>query len=177
MLHTEVLAPLASQVELGSTMLEIGPGPGAATDWLRHRVNAITLLEIEDAAAGALSSRFEGANVEVRQGDATAMPFEDACFDSVGAFTMLHHVPTVAMQDAMLREVLRVLRPGGPFIGSDSLPSNDLHLFHEGDTYNPVDPASFLVRLQTLGFEKITIAVDYGLRFIAHKPDPSSARE
>jgi hypothetical protein len=55
-------------------------------------------------------------------------------------------------------------------IGSDSLASNDLHHFHEGDTYNPVDPASLVGRLQTLGFENITIMVDWGLKFVAHRP-------
>jgi SAM-dependent methyltransferase len=83
---------------------------------------------------------------------------------------MLHHVPTLALQDKILAEVFRVLRPGGVLIGSDSLASNDLHHFHEGDTYNPVEPAGLLARLQTLGFEKITIVVDGILKFVAHKP-------
>ena len=63
-----------------------------------------------------------------------------------------------------------MLRPGGVLIGSDSLASNDLHAFHAGDTYNPVEPAAFLTRLQTLGFGKITIGVDQVLTFMAHKP-------
>ena len=83
---------------------------------------------------------------------------------------MLHHVPTVAQQNKILAEALRVLRPGGVLIGSDSLASNDLHHFHEGDTYNPVDPASLLGRLQALGFEKLTIMVDESLMFVAHRP-------
>ncbi len=40
----------------------------------------------------------------------------------------------------------------------------------EGDTYNPVEPASLLVRLQTIGYRKLTISVDGALMFIAHKP-------
>jgi hypothetical protein len=63
-----------------------------------------------------------------------------------------------------------VLRPGGALFGSDSLASDDLHRFHEGDTYNPIEPASLLVRLQALGFARITIMVDDDLRFVAHKP-------
>jgi hypothetical protein len=63
-----------------------------------------------------------------------------------------------------------VLRPGGVLIGSDSLASNDLHHFHADDTYNPVDPAGLLGRLQTLGFEKLTIIVDGVLMFVAHRP-------
>jgi SAM-dependent methyltransferase len=87
---------------------------------------------------------------------------------------MLHHVPTAAQQNAILAEVLRVLRPGGVLIGSDSLASNDLHHFHVGDTYNPVEPAAFLTRLQTLGFGPITITVDDRLTFTARKPGGGS---
>jgi hypothetical protein len=47
--------------------------------------------------------------------------------------------------------------------------SNDLHHFHADDTYNPVEPAALLTRLQTLGFAKVTIIVDWSLKFIARK--------
>jgi SAM-dependent methyltransferase len=96
-------------------------------------------------------------------------------FDSVGSFTMLHHVPTLALQNKILAEAFRVLRPGGVLVCSDSLASNDLHHFHEGDTYNPVEPTSVLGRLQTLGFEKITVIVDESLKFVAHKPARAQA--
>ena len=62
---------------------------------------------------------------------------------------MLHHVPTTALQNKILAEAFRVLRPGGVLIASDSLASSGLHGFHEGDTYNPVEPASVISRLQT----------------------------
>jgi hypothetical protein len=65
-----------------------------------------------------------------------------------------------------------VLRPGGVFLGSDSLASDGLHQFHEGDTYNPVEPAAFLTRLQTIGFGTITLIVGYHLIFIARKEVP-----
>ena len=100
----------------------------------------------------------------------TTAAWPDESFDSVGSFTMLHHVPTLAMQNKILAEAFRVLRPGGVLICSDSLASNDLHHFHEGDTYNPVEPTSVLARLQTLGFENVTVVVDGMLKFIAHKP-------
>jgi SAM-dependent methyltransferase len=87
---------------------------------------------------------------------------------------MLHHVPTVAGQQLLLYEAFRVLKPGGVFLGSDSVASNDLHHFHSGDDYNPVVPASFLTRLQVAGFTQLTIVVDGDLRFVARKPDPAS---
>ena len=106
-------------------------------------------------------------------GDATALGFPDASFDTVVTFTMLHHVPTRALQDKVLAEAFRVLRPGGAFLGSDSLPSDGLHHFHEGDTYNPVEPAAFLTRLQTIGFTAITLQVAHNLIFTARKENPS----
>ena len=63
-----------------------------------------------------------------------------------------------------------MLKPGGVFIASDSLASNDLHHFHVDDTYNPIEPAAALVRLQVVGFDKITVIVDDVLKFIARKP-------
>jgi ubiquinone/menaquinone biosynthesis C-methylase UbiE len=169
-LHEEVLPAVTHGVDLGDDLLEIGPGPGASTEWLRHRVKRLVALEIEPEAAAALGQRFAGTNVEAVTGDATALPYPDESFDTVGMFTMLHHVPTRAMQDAILAGALRVLRPGGTLIGSDSLASDRLHQHHEGDTYNPVEPAAFLTRLQTVGFGEITLTVSDRLLFRARKP-------
>jgi ubiquinone/menaquinone biosynthesis C-methylase UbiE len=102
-------------------------------------------------------------------GDAAALEYPDASFDTVVTFTMLHHVPTRALQDRVLAEAFRVLRPGGVFLGSDSLASDGLHGFHEGDTYNPVEPSAFLTRLQTAGFAAITLHVAHNLIFTARK--------
>ncbi len=173
-LQDDTLPWLVAGVDLGREMLEVGPGPGAATDWLRHRVVRLVAVEADRPTAESLAERFAGSNVEVVPGDATELRFPDGSFDSAGCFTMLHHVPTAAAQNRLLAEVLRVLRPGGVLIGSDSLATDALHRFHEGDTYNPVEPAAFLVRMQTLGFEDITVRVADRLRFIAHKPAGAS---
>jgi ubiquinone/menaquinone biosynthesis C-methylase UbiE len=168
-IQNELLPSLVPAAGLGEEMLEIGPGPGAATDWLRHKVRRLVALEVDRQAAGQLAARYAGSNVEVIAGDAAAMVFADGSFDAVGTFTMLHHVPTPALQDRVLAEAFRVLRPGGTLIGSDSLASNELHHFHVADTYNPIEPATLLTRLQTLGFLKITIVVDGVLKFLARK--------
>ena len=172
-IQDEVLPQATAGVELGDDLLELGPGPGAATDWLRHRVGRLVAVEQEDEAAARLAARYAGTNVEVVSGDAAALSYPDASFDTVVACTMLHHVPTRARQDKVLAEAFRVLRPGGAFLGSDSLPSDDLHRFHEGDTYNPVEPAAFLTRLQTTGFTAITLRVARNLIFTARKESPS----
>ena len=136
--------------------------------------------KVDDAHAGvdgprrSLDERLEAARgARDAAGDevgAAALEFGDASFDTVVSCTMLHHVPTTAQQNRVLAEAFRVLRPGGVFLGSDSLPSDGLHQFHEGDTYNPVEPAAFLTRLQTVGFGAITLHVSYNLVFTARKP-------
>jgi ubiquinone/menaquinone biosynthesis C-methylase UbiE len=169
-IQTDILPTLTSDVDLGDQMLEIGPGPGAATEWLRGRVGRLTAIEVDEAASALLAARYAGTNVEVVTGSAAELPCPDASYDSVGCFTMLHHVPTLALQNKILAEACRVLRPGGVLIGSDSLASNDLHHFHADDSYNPIDPASLIGRLQTVGFAAITVAVGDVLTFTASKP-------
>lgn len=172
-LQRDVLSSLAAQVDLGAHMLEIGPGPGAATDWLRHKVSRLTVLEVDPEAAAKLTARYAGTNVDVVVGDATRSGYPDGAFDSIGSFTMLHHVPTAALQNKILAEAYRMLKPGGVLIASDSLASNGLHHFHVDDTYNPIEPSTALVRLQVVGFDKVTVIVDDVLKFIARKPAES----
>lgn len=176
-LQTEVLPRVTRDVDLGTDMLEIGPGPGAATEWLRHKVSRLTAVEIDETAADLLAKRYADTNVSIVVGSGTELQYPDDVFDSVGTFTMLHHVPTLAKQNKILSEAFRVLRPGGVLVCSDSLASTGLHDFHVDDTYNPVEPASLIGRLQTIGFDKITVIVDEGLRFTAGKPSPQQAAD
>jgi SAM-dependent methyltransferase len=168
----EVLPAAVGDADLGSDLIEVGPGPGASTEWLRHRVDRVVAVEVEPEAADRLAARFADTNVRVLTADATGLPIDPDSFDAAASFTMLHHLATAALQNRLLAELLRVLRPGGVLVGSDSLASDELHQFHEGDTYNPVDPAGLLVRLQTLGYERITLTVDYALTFRAYRPGP-----
>src|SRR5499427_5827282 len=89
-MESEVLEPVTAGLDLGNEMLEIGPGPGAATRWLRHRVKRLVALELDPDAAGRLADELAGTNVTVELGDSTRSPFSDGSFDSVGCFTMLH---------------------------------------------------------------------------------------
>lgn len=169
-LHSDVLPSVVQGVELGAELIEIGPGPGAATDWLRSRVERVVAVEVDPEAADALAARLHGSNVEVVRGDVTSLGFAEGSFDTVASFTMLHHLETRAHQVRALSEALRVLRPGGVLIGADSLHSSQLHHFHVDDTYNPIEPATLLTILQVLGYEAITVAVTDYVKFVARKP-------
>ena len=141
-LESEVLAPVAAGVELGEEMLELGPGPGAATRWLRHRVQRLVALEVDAAAAARLANELAGTNVTVEVGDCARIPFPDASFDSVASFTMLHHLPTQGLQFATLCEAFRVLRPGGVLLGADSLASKGAPRVPRGRHLQPNRPGT-----------------------------------
>ena len=158
-------------VDLGPNILEVGPGPGVTTDYLRTRVQRMTAIELDPHLGQSLRARLQGGNVEVVTGDATAMPFPDAEFSGAVSFTMLHHVPSAKLQDQLLREVHRVLKPGGIFAGSDSLQRLFLRVIHIGDTLVPVIPETFGKRLEAAGFQVLGIEKDSrAFRFRAQRP-------
>jgi len=138
-------------------VLEIGPGPGITTDLLRKRTQRLTALEVDAAATAALHKRLNGTGVRVVHGDGAAMPFADGSFSGVVSLTMLHHVPAAALQDRLLAEAWRVLRPGGVFAGFDGVGSVLFRLIHLGDTYTPVNPDSFGRRLEAAGFANVAV--------------------
>ncbi|MGZ4438646.1 MAG: class I SAM-dependent methyltransferase [Nocardioides sp.] len=52
----------------------------------------------------------DGADADVKQGDALSLPFADGEFDRVVAAEVLEHIPA---DEAAIAELVRVLRPGG----------------------------------------------------------------
>lgn len=98
-------------IDLGSQSLEIGPGYGATTDVLCTRAEHLTCVEIDERLAEGLRRRQQKQNVRVVCQDATMMDFAAETFDSAVCFTMLHHVPSACLQNHLLKQVARVLRP------------------------------------------------------------------
>jgi ubiquinone/menaquinone biosynthesis C-methylase UbiE len=100
-------------------VLEIGPGTGyyalEAAEWIGRDGR----LEIFDLQQEMLDHTMRRArergldNVAATQGDATRLPFDDASFDAAYLVTVLGEIPD---QDAALRELRRVLRPGGRLV-------------------------------------------------------------
>jgi ubiquinone/menaquinone biosynthesis C-methylase UbiE len=169
-LEQKVMPWVLSGVQLGEEVLEVGPGPGLTTDLLRPRIARMTALEIDPALADSLAARLGDSNVTVIRGDATAMPFEDARFSGAVSFTMLHHVPSPDLQNRLLREVRRVLRPGGMFAGVDSRQSLGMRLLHIHDTLVPVNPDTFGARLEAARFQDVFIETnDQAFRFHARR--------
>jgi ubiquinone/menaquinone biosynthesis C-methylase UbiE len=113
-----VVRSLAAET-LGRDVLEIGSGSGAIAEQLAREHPGITMTatDLDPIMVSAATNRLRGTpNTTVRTADATSLPFPDDSFDSVVSCLMLHHVID---WEAALREVSRVLRPGGVFVGYD----------------------------------------------------------
>ena len=97
----------------GARVVEIGCGRGVGTQLLLERLGAVhvTALDLDPAMlirARRRLARF-GPRVDLRPGDAAALPMGDASVDVVVDFAVIHHIP--AWRDAVA-EAVRVLRPG-----------------------------------------------------------------
>jgi len=100
-------------------VLDAGCGAGhTALAFAPHcaQVVAYDLTETMLAQVERLASERGLNNVETRQGDVEALPFEDASFDLVVTRYSAHHWPNPA---AALREFRRVVKPGGRVLVSD----------------------------------------------------------
>jgi SAM-dependent methyltransferase len=143
-------------VDLGNNVLEIGPGYGANIRVLIDKAPHYTAVEIDQPMADRLKRTY-GDRARIIHGDGTDTGLPAGEFSSVVCFTMLHHVPTPALQDQLFAEVFRVLRPGGVFAGSDSETSTLFRLLHFRDTCNPVDSQTLPDRLRAAGFHDVHV--------------------
>lgn len=107
----------------GRRVLEVGCGAAQCTRWLRENgaaeVVGVDLSAAQLRHARALDAR-RRTRVPVLQADAGALPFGDASFDL--ACSAYGALPFVGDAVAVMREVARVLRPGGRWVFSVSHP-------------------------------------------------------
>lgn len=107
-------------VRRGSRLLDLGSGTGRhAFEGFRrgaHVVCADLLHDDLKKAAATLTAMAEAGQAPARstfavvRTDAVSLPFSDASFDHVIASEVLEHI---AADEVALREIARVLRPGG----------------------------------------------------------------
>jgi SAM-dependent methyltransferase len=96
----------------GEAILDIGCGSGALDRMLAERLgeaNPITATDVNPFLLREAAVLAEGTAITFRQANAEVLPFRDASFDCAFSVTVLEECDA----DAALREIHRVLRPGG----------------------------------------------------------------
>ena len=170
MLESDLLPWVSSVADLGPDVLEVGPGPGLTTDLLRARASRVTAVEVDPELAAQLARRLDGTNVDVVHGDAACTGFPDGRFSAVACFYVLHHIDSADVQDQVLAELLRVLRPGGTLVGADGFDDEGTRQAHTDDVFVPLDPGGLAERLGVIGFRDVQVEYgEYDFRFCARK--------
>ncbi|MFT7221309.1 MAG: SAM-dependent methyltransferase [Candidatus Azotimanducaceae bacterium] len=104
---------LLDQIESG-TVLDVGAGDGYLSAQLAKRCEQVIALEYESAGAALAKSMLSGSsNVAVLRGDTFQLPLADACLDQVVMADVIEHLENAAWA---VKEVARVLKPGGRFL-------------------------------------------------------------
>jgi ubiquinone/menaquinone biosynthesis C-methylase UbiE len=97
-------------------LLEVGPGTGYYALPVAERAGTLEIFDLQQEMLDHTMRRASEAglsNLAPTQGDATALAYEDGTFDGAYLITVLGEIPD---QDAALRELARVLRPGGRLV-------------------------------------------------------------
>ncbi|MFZ2099160.1 MAG: methyltransferase domain-containing protein [Oricola sp.] len=147
----------------GKAVLDIGCGAGGIDIALvaNHRAGYVTGIDVEDTVIEHARMRIAEAGLSDRIGLVKVapgpLPFPPNTFDIVFSKDSIVHIPD---KHALMREVFRVLRPGGWFVASDWLIGHDgepseamkLYIAAEGLDFGMASPNRYLDALHKAGF-------------------------
>lgn len=124
------VAPFCAAQEIdptGMTCLEIGCGAGRETVFLARQFANVIALDVSDAMIEQARQHVTADNVRFVRGSGVNLDVvENVSVDFVYSFIVFQHIPDPEIQYAYLRDVARVLKPGGWFM---------IHLYGDEDGY------------------------------------------
>jgi 2-polyprenyl-3-methyl-5-hydroxy-6-metoxy-1,4-benzoquinol methylase len=101
---------LACKSVAGKVVLDIASGEGYGSAMLAKTAHKVTGVDISQEAITHAQEKYQAENLSFRLGSCSAIPLEDSSVDVVVSFETIEHHDE---HDAMMREIKRVLRPGG----------------------------------------------------------------
>ncbi|MBX7067408.1 MAG: methyltransferase domain-containing protein [Parachlamydiales bacterium] len=126
-LKPKMTLAMIDDLQLRSTdkILDIGCGRGlllieAAKRLQKGEAHGIDLWQKKDQSGNAMdqtlrNAKSEGVDIHIQTADMRRLPFPDAYFDAAMTSLAIHNIPTEEGRTQALREMLRVLKPGGKF--------------------------------------------------------------
>jgi SAM-dependent methyltransferase len=140
-------------------VMDLGCGAGDSVDLFRSLNPDVRWVGVDIEESPEVAGRTRGG-AEFVTFDGRHLPFDDARFDLVYCKQVLEHVQC---PNELLREVARVLQPGGWFAGSTS----QLEAFHSRSIFNWT-PYGFTVAAEDAGLEVVELRpVIDGLTLVA----------
>ena len=145
----------ALELQPGAEVLEVGFGGGVGLDLLlRHAPDArVTGVERAADMIGLARQRFadvlRAGRLELVAGSVENLPLADARFDAVCAANCVYFWPDL---DAGLRELARVLRPGGALVLGINAPEVLIDAGFAAQGLNTLGPDELAARMRTTGF-------------------------
>jgi ubiquinone/menaquinone biosynthesis C-methylase UbiE len=114
---------LAQALPLGVKVLEVGTGKGRFLIRLARHAGTITTVDIaaEEQRCARLNARYEGLEWKTRfvVRDAARLPWPPGSFDAAVTMNAMHHISRFKR---VLKEMLRVVKPGGKIVLADFSP-------------------------------------------------------
>jgi len=144
----------------GLRVLDIGCGTGTLAVLIKRLYPGVSVVGLDPDPKALARARqkadHEHLDVQFDRGFSDQLPYAQASFDRVFSSLMYHHLPHDEKKGA-LREVRRVLRPGGSFHMMDFAGPHDhhglfAHLFHAGQRLSDNNESAILELLHNSGF-------------------------
>ncbi len=128
-------------ISAGSSVLDVGCGTGR---WVRrYREIGLHPTGMDSTPAMLRLARQHQTASPLAAGEAFRLPFAGGAFDSVSDITVVQHIPAPVQTEA-LKEMLRVLKPGGSLILFELIRGTGAHIF-------PRDPQDWIQQVASLG--------------------------
>ncbi len=114
-----VLGLVGNNMRPGGRCLDVGCGPGVLAELLDDQSHPVAVIDFAPANIERLKDQWgrRSRSIEARVGRLDAIPYPDESFDTVFATEVLEHL-SIGKLSAGLREVRRVLVPGGIFVAT-----------------------------------------------------------
>jgi SAM-dependent methyltransferase len=135
----------------GARFLDVGCGTGR---WVRRYEELGFSPMGVDATIGMLQiARSHATKAPLMTGLAQSLPFSDAAFDGLSDITVVQHIP-YEVQPIALREMVRVLKPGGRMIMMEVICGKDLHIEKDSHVF-PREPQDWISQVEHCGVSLI----------------------